>query len=192
MTIASVLTVVLFVAILNFYSNAKPQQTSQDATVQALVTDMGALAHRYAAIAAPVNQQLAAEMAKYNANENSNLGAAQSALHAEVTTERSFDASVTTWLKSWNNDYGQAIALQQAGVTNDQPVTVYIPYSSLVAKTAQALLTADQASESLITRQAQEGTLFGIQSLNGAHQAANSAVGAQAALLRSQLQLPAA
>jgi len=157
------------------------------------VTDLGTLARRYAAIAAPVNRQLAAEIGNYNANQDGNLATVRTALQQEVTTDRSFDTSLTTWLAAWNKDYAAAKALQSNGLADaDEPVIINIPYSSSVAKTARALFTAVQASESLITRQAQAGTLSAMRSLNGAHQAANSAAEAQAGLLRKELHLRSA
>jgi hypothetical protein len=192
-TTASLLAAVLVVVILNFDASAGARQRSQDAAIMAPVTDLGTLAHRYAAIAAPIDQQLATEIGNYNANEESDLGAARSALQAEVTTERSFGASLASWLAAWKNDFAAAKALQANGVADpDQPVIINVPYSSLVAKTAKALLTADQASEWLIAQQAQARTLSGMRSLDGAHQAGNRAVEAQAALLRKELHLPPA
>jgi hypothetical protein len=192
-TAASVLAAVLVFVILNFDAGAGARQRAQDAAIMGPVTGLGRLARRYAAIAAPVNQQLATEMGYYYASQGSDLAAARSALRAEVTTERSFDASLATWLAAWKSDYAAAKALQTNGLADlDEPVIISIPYSSSVAGTASALLTADRASESLITRQAQAGTLLGMRSLNGAHQTAGRAVGAQAALLRKELRLPPA
>lgn len=157
------------------------------------VTDLGTLARQYETIAAPVNKQLSAEISSYNASENRNLPAARAALQAEVKTERSFDASLTTWLASWEKDYAAAKALQVNGVADpDEVVNITIPYPPSVTATVRQLLQADAASEALITRQARAGTLFGMQSFNGRHQAANAAVGAQVALLRKDLNLPPA
>jgi hypothetical protein len=190
-TTASLLAAVLVVVILNFDAGAGARQRDQDAAIMAPVTDLGGLAHRYAAIAGPVNQQLAAEIGNYNANEDRDLAAARSALQAEVTTDRSFDASLAAWLAAWKNDFAAAKALQANGMADpDEPVIINVPYSSSVARTVKALLTADQASEWLITQQAQARTLSGMRSLNGAHQAGNRAVEAQAALLRKELHLP--
>jgi hypothetical protein len=188
-----VLAAILVIVILNFDAGASARQRAQDAAVMAPVTDLGTLAHQYTAIAAPIDKQLAAEIGNYNANENSNLGAARSALRAEVTTERSFDAGLTAWLASWEKDYAAAKALQVNGVADpDEPVIITISYPSSVAATVKKLLQADAASESLITRQARAGTLFGMQSFNSRHQAANTAVSAQASLLRKELRLPPA
>lgn len=190
-TAASLLAAVLVVVILKFDAGAGARQRDQDAAIMAPVTDLGGLAHRYAALAAPIDQQLTTEIGSYNANEDRDLAAARSALQAEVTTDRSFDAGLTAWLAAWKNDYAAAKALQASGVADpDEPVIIDVPYSSSVAKTAKALLTADQASEWLITQQAQARTLAGLRSLNGAHQAGNRAVEAQAALLRKELHLP--
>jgi hypothetical protein len=190
---ASSVAAVLVVVILNFDAGAGARQSAQDAAIMAPVTDLGTLARRYAAIAEPIDQQLTAEIGRYDASEDSDLAAARSALQAEVTTERSFDSSLATWLAAWKNDYGAAKALQANGVSDpDEPVIIDIRYSSAVAKTAEALLTADQSGESLTARQAQARTLSGMRSLNGAHQVASNAVEAQAALLRRELHLPPA
>jgi hypothetical protein len=190
---ASALAAVLVIVILNFDAGAGARQRAQDAAIMAPVTGLGTLAHRYPAIAAPVNRQLATEIGDYNASENTDLAAARLALQAEVRTERSFGASLARWLASWQEDYAAAKALQVNGVADvDEPVIINIPYSFSVAGTAKALLTADQASESLISRQAQAATLLRMRLLNSAHQAANRAVEAQAALLRKELRLPPA
>lgn len=189
---ASLLATVLIV-IFNVDAGAGARQKSQNAAAMAPVTELGMLASGYSGFAALDNQQLAPALGSYNANENSNLAAARSALQSELATERSFDASLTSWLAVWKSDYPAAKALLANGVADpDEPATINIPYTSSVAKTAQALLTADQAGESVITQQAQAGTLFGMRSFNNAHQAANNAVGAQAALLRRELHLPPA
>lgn len=190
---ASLLAVVLVIAILTFDAGAGSRQRSEDAKVMEPVTDLSTLAGQYAAFAAPVNQNLGTDINSYNASEFSSPAAARSALRAEVTTERSFDASLTTWLAAWTKDYAAAKTLQANAESNpDESVTVTIPYLPAVAAAAQALLTADQASESLITRQAQAGTLPGMRSFNGAHQSASTAVEAQATLLRKDLHLPPA
>jgi hypothetical protein len=190
LVIASLVAGVAATVLLVYYSGQDARQQAQDSVVMAPVTDLGTLASQYAAIAAPVNKQLATEIGNYDASQNSDLAAARSALDAEVTTERSFDARLATWLSAWKNDYGTATSLQSSSESNG--VTVTIPYPSSVTATAQKLLKADQASESLIAQQAQAGTLPGMQSFNGRHQAANAAVEAQATLLRKDLQLPPA
>lgn len=192
-TTASLLATALVVVILNFDAGAGARQKAQDSAVLAPVTKLGTLARQYAAIAAPVNRQLAAETASYDASEDSDLAAARSALQAEVSTDRSFDASLARWLAAWTKDYPAAKAIQSTAESDpDEFVRVNIPYPASVAKTARAVLAANQASESLITRQAQAGTLAGMRSLNAAHQVAGAAVAAQAALLRKDLKLPAA
>jgi hypothetical protein len=184
---------VLVIVILNFDAGAGARQKSQDAAVMAPVTELDTLASGYSGFAALDNQQLATAMGSYNASENSNLAAARSALQSEVATEQSFGASLTSWLAVWKSDYAAAKALQAGGVADpDEPVIINIPYSSSVAKTAQALLTANQASELVITQQAQAGTLAGMRSFNNAHQLADTAVGTQATLLRQELKLPPA
>jgi hypothetical protein len=188
---ASLLAFILVIIIINFDSHAGARQRAQDAKVMQPITALPKLAAQYATFTAPINKQIGTEISNYNANEFSNPFAARSALQAELSTDRSFDASLTSWLALWNSDYSQAAVIYFTAIADpDEVVPIHIGYSSKVGKTAQALLTANKASEALIARQAQAGTLFGMRSFNGRRQAANAAAEAQATLLRGYLHLP--
>jgi len=121
------------------------------------------LSSNYAALAAPADQALAAQIDAYNKDLGHNLTAAKSDLMNEAQTEASFD---------------------------DQLSAVGFPAA---AETAEgALLQADQARTKLIEMQAHASSFAQMQSLNSRVQAANAAVETQVKLIRQDLHLPPA
>lgn len=117
----------------------------------------------YMAVAVPANQALASEVSAYARDQRDDLAAAKADLTREVKTEASFDD-------------------QLGGVT----------FQSLAENNvAAAVIQADGKRAKLFGLQVKSTSLGELQSFDSRDQAANAAVEAQVASLRSALGLPA-
>lgn len=122
---------------------------------------VASLAARYLRLARPANHRLDVEVGGYRDAERHDLTRARADLRAQAATERRFDAGLLS-----------------------------LPFPGLIARTARALVRANQARIALTERQAQAGTLAGMRRLDGRHRAADRAVEAQVRLIRVLLGLP--
>jgi hypothetical protein len=119
------------------------------------------LASEYMAILTPATQQQNVDMAAYIAGEGDHLAAAETALTAEVASERAFDASL-------------------AG----------IEFPSVITPIAQALIRANQARANLIAKQARSTSLKRLRSFNHRVQAASAAVQTEMNLILKAIDAP--
>jgi hypothetical protein len=120
------------------------------------------LTKRFLAIMIPARQQLSADQAAYTADERRrNLAVAQGALTAEVTSERTFDASL-------------------AGLT----------FPPAVAARAKALIRANEARATLTAKQAQATSLARMRSFNRRVDLAGTVVQKDIKLIREALAPP--
>jgi hypothetical protein len=124
-------------------------------------TTVQMLTSRYNSVADPAIQQLNADVADYTASEMHNLIAAEAALKAEVTLENGFVASL-------------------AG----------IPFSPLVAPTANTLIRDIKAQAKLTALQAQSSSLSQMRSFNGRVGAASATVRAELGLVSKAVKTP--
>lgn len=106
----------------------------------------------------PARQKLKADQVAYNRNQRRNLAAAESALMAEVTSERAF---------------GTDLAL--------------IVFPDAAAAPAAALITANQARAKLTAEQAQSSSLTQLRSFNNRVAVASAAVNREVKLIRQIL-----
>jgi hypothetical protein len=119
------------------------------------------LAREYLAIMTPASQQLNADVAAYTASEKHNLAEAEAALTAEVTSERAFDTSLAA-----------------------------ITFPPAIAPLAKSLIRADQARAVLTAEQARSSSLTRMRSFDRRVQAAGAAAQTQLALIRQALDSP--
>jgi hypothetical protein len=119
------------------------------------------LAAEYLAIAAPANRQLDREVDAYDDHARASLAAAESALNAEVATERRFDN-----------------------------LLFEIRFPARIAATASALVRVNRHRIGVTALQAQSTSLAGLQSFTAAHQASDAGVEIQVRAIRRQLGLP--
>ena len=144
--LAVVAVIVLIVAGLLYYSGSSARIASQ-----------------YAAVAAPANQALTAEVAGYTHNRRHDLAAAESDLRREAKTEVSFDTELAR-----------------------------ITFPGTAGTAAGVLVQADEKRIKLIGLQAQSASLKQFRSFGSADQATTAAVEAQVGRLRQALGLPPA
>jgi hypothetical protein len=121
-------------------------------------TSAQALANRYRTIRIPVIQQLDTDMVAYTANERHHLAAAEAALTAEVTVEQAFDASLARF-----------------------------PFPPAIAPVARALIQANRARAMLTAEQARSSSLTRLRSFNERVRAASTAVRTEMKLIREAL-----
>jgi hypothetical protein len=121
------------------------------------------IANIYAALAAPSNQALTAEVNGYTHNRRHDLAAAESDLKKEAKTEASFDSQLTL-----------------AG------------FAGAAGVAAGALIQADKKRIKLIGLQAQSSSLRQLRSFGSADQTTTAAVGVQVGHVRQALGLPSA
>ena len=126
-------------------------------------TTVQMLTSRYAAITAPVNQQLKTDMAAYGASEWRHLAAARAALTAEVTVENSFGASLARF-----------------------------PFPPDTAQLAKTLIQVNETRAQLTAEQARSSSLKRLRSFNRRVKAAAAAVRAAVTLVRQSLDSPPA
>jgi hypothetical protein len=109
----------------------------------------------------PATQQQNVDAAACTASEGDHLAAAETALTAEVTSERAFDASL-------------------AG----------IDFPSAITPIAQALIRANQARANLITEQARSASLKRLRSFNHRVQPTSAAVQTEMNLILKAIDAP--
>jgi len=116
------------------------------------------LTSQYLAIATPADQQLAADVAGYDASEMHSVAAARAALTAQVVSE---------------NTFGTGLAA--------------ITFPPAMTPVASALLRDDQALAKLTAQQARSASLTRMRSFNRRVQAASATVQAGMKLIRKDL-----
>jgi hypothetical protein len=145
---------------------------------------------RYNAIVNPVIQQLKTETAAYTVNERHNLAAAEADLSAEVTTEQAFDNTLATATFTPQNQ-ATADALIQNATSNNTPVPLTsVIFTPQVTVMVNALIQADQARITLITKQAQSTSLTRLRAFNHRVQVATTAVQAEMNLISKAVAAP--
>ena len=144
--LAVVAVIVLIVAGLLYYSGSSARIASQ-----------------YAAVAAPANQALTAEVAGYTHNRRHDLAAAESDLRREAKTEVSFDTQLSR-----------------------------ITFPGTAGTAAGVLVQADEKRIKLIGLQAQSSSLRQLRSFGSADQTTAAAVEVQVGRIRQALGLPPA
>ena len=121
------------------------------------------IASQYAAVAAPANQALTAEVAGYTHNRRHDLAAAESDLRREAETEVSFDTQLAR-----------------------------ITFPGVAGTAAGVLIQADEKRIKLIGLQAQSSSLRQLRSFGSADQTTAAAVEVQVGRIRQALGLPPA
>jgi hypothetical protein len=124
-------------------------------------TTVAMLTSQYTAIMNPARQQLNTDAAAYTASEGHHLAAAESALIAIVAAERALDAKLASF-----------------------------PFSPAVARTAKALIQANQALATLTAEQARSSSLTQLRSFNARVGEASAAVQTEMTLVRKALAAP--
>jgi hypothetical protein len=146
-------------------------------TEQMLVSDWGAIVN-------PANKLLSADMAAYDANERSDLVAAEAALTSEVATEQSLDNNLEAATFTPQN---RANTLAQ--LTNSASNGLNVPLSAVtftpqITVMVNALVQADQARAKLLAEQARATSLTRLRSFNHRAEVASTAIQAQMRLIR--------
>jgi hypothetical protein len=142
---------------------------------------------QYEAIATPASRQLNAYMATYRANETDNLGAAEVALKAEVTTERTLDSRLAAIMFTPQNS-ARALALLTDSVSQGvgSPLPLLTPQTTVMA---DALVHTNQALVKLTTEQAQSSSLTQLRSFNAKVDALSATVRTDMTLIRKALEV---
>ena len=121
------------------------------------------IASQYAAVAAPANQALTAELNGYTHDRRRNLAAAESDLKKEAETEASFDTQLAL-----------------------------VTFPAAAGTAANVLIQADKKRIKLIGLQAQSSSLRQLRSFGSADQTTAAAVEVQVGRIRQALGLPPA
>jgi hypothetical protein len=124
-------------------------------------TTVAMLTSQYMAIMNPAMQQLNTDAAACTANEGHHLAAAESALTAIVAAEHALDTKLAGF-----------------------------PFSPTVARTAKALIQANQALATLTAEQARSSSLPQLRSFNPRVDVASAAVQTEMTLVRKALAVP--
>jgi hypothetical protein len=137
------------------------------------------LTSQYEAIVNPATRQLNAYMTTYKANEAGNLGAAEAALRAEVTTDRTMDSGLGGLMYTPQNR-ARDIELLTVSTTQGvgSPSAIFSPQVTVIA---DALVHTNQALIKLTTEQSQSSSLTQLRSFN-------SRVDALSATVRTDLR----
>lgn len=152
LVLSSLLAAVLVVAGLIYARGSSARHKAEVVTNAQLVTS------QFMKILLPARQKLKADQVAYARNERRNLAAAQSALMAEVTSERAFDTDLAQ-----------------------------IVFPDAAAAPAAALITANQARAKLTAEQAQSSSLTQLRSFNHRVAVASAAVNREVKLIRQVL-----
>ena len=131
------------------------------ATTRQSAASLRALAARYLTIARPANHRLDVAVDGYGDAQHDDLAQARADLRAQAATERQFDAQLLA-----------------------------IPFPDRIARTARALVRANQARIALTEHQAAAPSLARMRVLDGRHHQADAAVETQVRIIRSSLGLP--
>jgi hypothetical protein len=124
-------------------------------------TTVAMLASQYTAIMTLATQQLSIDGAAYTANQKDHLTAAESALAAAVAAEHALDTKLAGF-----------------------------PFPPAVARTAKALIQANQALAALTAEQARSSSLTQLRSFNPRVEVASAAVQREMTLVRYALAVP--
>jgi hypothetical protein len=143
------------------------------------------LTSQYEAIVTPATRQLNAYTATYNANETHNLGAAETALRAEVATEGTLESKLTGMTFTPQNK-ARAIALltDSTSLGVGSPVALFSPQVTVMA---DALVHTDQALIKLTTEQSQSSSLTQLRSFNSRVDALSATVRTDITRIRKAL-----
>jgi hypothetical protein len=143
------------------------------------------LISQYEAIVTPASRQLDAYMATYRANETDNLGAAEAALRAEVTTERTLDNGLAGMMFTPPNQ-ARAVSLLTTSTSQGvgSPIALFSPQETVMA---DALVHTNQALLKLTAEQAQSSSLTQLRSFNSRVDALSATVRKDLTLIRKAL-----
>jgi hypothetical protein len=142
---------------------------------------------QYETIVTPASRQLNAFMATYRANETHNLGAAELALRAEVTTERTLDNRLAAIMFTPQNT-ARALALLTDSVSQGvgSPLPLLTPQTTVMAR---ALVHTNQALLKVTAEQAQSSSLTQMRSFNPRVDALSATVRTDVTLIRKALEV---
>jgi hypothetical protein len=146
------------------------------------------MADQYQAIVNPAITQLKSDASAYAASQGHNLAAAESALTAEVTTERALDQSLAAVAFTPQN-LDTADSLIQSATSNGTAVpmasVLFTPQATAIAN---ALVRADHTLEKLTAEQARSPSLTQLRSFNSGVVVATVAVQTKLKLLRRAVE----
>ena len=144
----------------------------------------------YNGIVNPASKLLAGDMAAYKVNEAHHLAAAESALTAEVATERTLDSSLAAVAYTSQN-YANAINLItinfDAGTPTPGAAILLTPQATAVA---DAAILDNQALATLTTQQAKSTSLTELRSFNARVEADTATVESEMKLIGNTLAAP--
>jgi hypothetical protein len=146
---------------------------------------------QYEAVVNPAIKQLTADTAAYQVNETGHLGAAETALTAEVTTEQALDNSLAAMTFTPQNRARALALITDASSTGTQvPPPAAITFTPQMTVAADAMIQANQALAKLTAEQARSSTLTQLRSFNPTTEAAGVAVQTEMKLVLKALHSP--
>jgi hypothetical protein len=145
---------------------------------------------QYEGIVAPASKQLSTYMAAYQSNERRNLVAAEAALTAEVAADQAFDGSLAAVTFTPQNR-AAALALITSAASNANPMPLAaVTLTPQATVMADALMQANQALITLLTKQARSSSLTQLRSYNNRVQISRAAVQTDIKLISKALAAP--